>query len=210
MKRLVSSRRCPRRISFTALFRLRRGRGQSLQQIIRGLNPVLRGWMAYFRLSEVKNVLEELDGWAAALAANAAVAAMEARLSASAESDEGRDRYGSGVEVGHQRAGPMVEWRRLAHEPSLSQVLVRPHGAGFVVGYSATLPVCFMNRRMPNGTSGGPDFEGHARSGVLLVVSRSLQETFIPRVGANWVKIRVHFDWPQAGEFAAVAFLQRS
>jgi RNA-directed DNA polymerase len=42
---------------------LRRGRGQSMQQIIKGLNPVLRGWMAYFRLTEVKNVLEELDGW---------------------------------------------------------------------------------------------------------------------------------------------------
>jgi RNA-directed DNA polymerase len=42
---------------------LRRGRGQSLQQVIKGLNPTLRGWMAYFQLTEVKNVLEELDGW---------------------------------------------------------------------------------------------------------------------------------------------------
>lgn len=42
---------------------LRRGRGQSMQQVIKGLNPVLRGWMAYFRLTEVKNALEELDGW---------------------------------------------------------------------------------------------------------------------------------------------------
>jgi RNA-directed DNA polymerase len=42
---------------------LRRGRGQSMQRIITGLNPVLRGWMAYFRLTEIKNVLEELDGW---------------------------------------------------------------------------------------------------------------------------------------------------
>jgi RNA-directed DNA polymerase len=42
---------------------LRRGRGQSMQRVITGLNPVLRGWMAYFRLTEVKNVLEELDGW---------------------------------------------------------------------------------------------------------------------------------------------------
>jgi RNA-directed DNA polymerase len=42
---------------------LRRGRGQSMQQVIKWLNPVLRGWMAYFRLTEVKKVLEELDGW---------------------------------------------------------------------------------------------------------------------------------------------------
>ena len=42
---------------------LQRGRGQSMQQVIEGLNPVLRGWMAYFQYTEVKNVLEELDGW---------------------------------------------------------------------------------------------------------------------------------------------------
>jgi len=42
---------------------LQRGRGQSMQQVIEGLNPVLRGWMAYFRLTEVKNMLEDLDGW---------------------------------------------------------------------------------------------------------------------------------------------------
>lgn len=27
------------------------------------LTSVLRGWMSYFRLTEVKGVLEELDGW---------------------------------------------------------------------------------------------------------------------------------------------------
>jgi RNA-directed DNA polymerase len=42
---------------------LRSARGRSLQQVIAQLNPVLRGWVAYFRLTEVKGVLEELDGW---------------------------------------------------------------------------------------------------------------------------------------------------
>ena len=42
---------------------LRRARGRSLKQIIAQLHPVLRGWAAYFRLTEVKGVLEELDGW---------------------------------------------------------------------------------------------------------------------------------------------------
>jgi RNA-directed DNA polymerase len=42
---------------------LRAGRGQSLKQVIENLNPLLRGWMSYFRLTEVKGVLEELDGW---------------------------------------------------------------------------------------------------------------------------------------------------
>jgi len=34
-----------------------------MQQVIKGLNPVLRGWIAYCQLTEVKNLLEELDGW---------------------------------------------------------------------------------------------------------------------------------------------------
>ena len=42
---------------------LRDARGGSLKRAIERLNPVLRGWVAYFRLTEVKGVLEELDGW---------------------------------------------------------------------------------------------------------------------------------------------------
>jgi len=42
---------------------MREARGKSLKQTIEQLNPVLRGWIAYFRLTEVKGVLEELDGW---------------------------------------------------------------------------------------------------------------------------------------------------
>lgn len=38
-------------------------RGRSLTQAITELTPILRGWMAYFRLTETKNALEELDGW---------------------------------------------------------------------------------------------------------------------------------------------------
>ena len=43
--------------------RLREGRGQSLAQIMENLNPLLRGWIAYFRATESKRPLEELDGW---------------------------------------------------------------------------------------------------------------------------------------------------
>ena len=42
---------------------LRAGRGRSLQATINALNPVLRGWMSYFRLTQVQGALEELDGW---------------------------------------------------------------------------------------------------------------------------------------------------
>src|SRR6267154_374253 len=87
--------------------------------------------------------------------ADSALAAMEACLPTGSESDEGRDKQRASVAIRHQWAWSMVEWRRLAHEPSLSQVLVRPYGAGFAAGSSAALPVCFMNRRMRNRMSGG-------------------------------------------------------
>lgn len=38
-------------------------RSKSLKAAISELSPVLRGWISYFRLTEVKGVLEELDGW---------------------------------------------------------------------------------------------------------------------------------------------------
>jgi RNA-directed DNA polymerase len=41
----------------------RMGRGRSLTHTITVLKPLLRGWFNYFRLAEVKNIFEELDGW---------------------------------------------------------------------------------------------------------------------------------------------------
>jgi RNA-directed DNA polymerase len=41
----------------------RRGRGQNLQKFVEEIGPILRGWVNYFRLSEVKGIFEELDGW---------------------------------------------------------------------------------------------------------------------------------------------------
>ncbi len=42
---------------------MRTGRGRSLTCTIEDLNPLLRGWINYFRLTETKGVLEELDSW---------------------------------------------------------------------------------------------------------------------------------------------------
>jgi RNA-directed DNA polymerase len=42
---------------------MRTGRGRSLTRTIEDLNPLLRGWINYFRLTETKGVLEELDSW---------------------------------------------------------------------------------------------------------------------------------------------------
>ena len=42
----------------------RRGRGRNLNRLIEGeLTPLLRGWVNYFRLAEVKGIFEELDSW---------------------------------------------------------------------------------------------------------------------------------------------------
>jgi RNA-directed DNA polymerase len=40
-----------------------RGRGRNLNTELSDLAPVLRGWVAYYRLAEVKGVFEELDQW---------------------------------------------------------------------------------------------------------------------------------------------------
>jgi RNA-directed DNA polymerase len=60
-----------RRIAPSSRQRLRRrigevlkgARGRSLAHTIQELNPVLRGWAAYFKLTEAKRMLEDLDGW---------------------------------------------------------------------------------------------------------------------------------------------------
>jgi RNA-directed DNA polymerase len=42
----------------------RRGRGRNLNKLIEEeLTPLLRGWLNYFRLAEVKGIFEELDSW---------------------------------------------------------------------------------------------------------------------------------------------------
>jgi RNA-directed DNA polymerase len=42
----------------------RRGKGRDLGKLIaEELTPLLRGWMNYFRLAEVKGIFEELDSW---------------------------------------------------------------------------------------------------------------------------------------------------
>ena len=41
----------------------RRGRGRRLDRVIEELNLVIRGWVAYFRMSDVHVSFEELDGW---------------------------------------------------------------------------------------------------------------------------------------------------
>jgi len=43
--------------------RLRSGRGRSLAHTIEDLNPLLRGWISYFQITQGKGALENLDSW---------------------------------------------------------------------------------------------------------------------------------------------------
>jgi RNA-directed DNA polymerase len=43
--------------------RMRAGRGRSLPRTVVDLTPLLRGWVGYFRLAEVKSSFEQLDAW---------------------------------------------------------------------------------------------------------------------------------------------------
>jgi len=42
---------------------LRGAHGRNLAATIQTLNPVLRGWAAYYKLTETKSALEDRDGW---------------------------------------------------------------------------------------------------------------------------------------------------
>jgi RNA-directed DNA polymerase len=42
---------------------LRKGRGRNIERVIKDLSTRLRGWLQYFKLTEVKIVFEELDEW---------------------------------------------------------------------------------------------------------------------------------------------------
>jgi len=43
--------------------RFHQGRGRNLERFIQSLEPLLKGWINYFRLAEVIGIFEELDQW---------------------------------------------------------------------------------------------------------------------------------------------------
>jgi RNA-directed DNA polymerase len=42
---------------------MRKGRGQNIGKLIEELQPLIRGWIEYFKHAQVKNTFEELDAW---------------------------------------------------------------------------------------------------------------------------------------------------
>jgi len=61
--RLRVARASVKRLKNKVKILMRKGRGRSLSHTIESLKPLVRGWYNYFKLAEVKNLFEELDGW---------------------------------------------------------------------------------------------------------------------------------------------------
>jgi len=61
--RLKAAPRSVERLKSKLRTLFRHGRGRNIPAFIRELAPVLRGWINYFCLAEVKDIIEELDGW---------------------------------------------------------------------------------------------------------------------------------------------------
>jgi len=61
--RLRIARESVQRLTVRIRALLRSGRGRSLSNTIETLNPLLRGWIQYFQLTQSHGPLEELDGW---------------------------------------------------------------------------------------------------------------------------------------------------
>ena len=41
----------------------KRNTGRKMEDIIKGLNPLLRGWINYYRIANIKSLTKELMGW---------------------------------------------------------------------------------------------------------------------------------------------------
>jgi RNA-directed DNA polymerase len=61
--RLTVAKKAVARLKANLKTIFRRGRGKKIQTTVEEMTPKLRGWITYFRYSEVKSIFDELDGW---------------------------------------------------------------------------------------------------------------------------------------------------
>src|SRR5262245_18143018 len=83
------------------------------------------------------------------------LAAMESDVRAGKGPDEARTGEGSSAEVSDEWTRPLVEGWGLAHERSLSEVLLRSLRFVFAARSTVQTPAYFVNRRLRNRTYGG-------------------------------------------------------
>ena len=98
---------------------LRGARGRSLAATIQTLNPVLRGWAAYFKLAETKRALEERDGWIRHKLRCILWRQWKRPFRARAQPDAAGTDGGAGMALGQQWAWPVVERGRASHARGL-------------------------------------------------------------------------------------------
>jgi len=61
--RLAVAKKAVHRFKANLKIVFRQGRGKNIKKTIVEITPKIRGWINYFRQSEVKGVFDELDGW---------------------------------------------------------------------------------------------------------------------------------------------------
>lgn len=61
--RLTVAKKAVKRFKASLKMIFRQGKGKRLQTTIEDITPKVRGWINYFRYSEVKGIFDELDGW---------------------------------------------------------------------------------------------------------------------------------------------------
>ena len=61
--RLTVAKKAVHRLKANLKAVFRRGRGKNIKSTIEEASPKIRGWINYFRYSEVKGIFDELDGW---------------------------------------------------------------------------------------------------------------------------------------------------
>lgn len=101
----------------------REGRGRRLLKVIEDLNRMLRGWIQYFRLAEVKGIFEELDGWIRRKLRCLLWRQWKRNFTRAKKSDEAGTGQSTSVEVGNERTRRVVERRSFTYERGVSKVL---------------------------------------------------------------------------------------
>ena len=134
---------------------LRHGRGRSLASTIETLNPLLRGWISYFQLTQSKGILEELEMWVRWR--------LRYLLWRQWKRPQTRRRKLCALGVAAEQAwcaamngrGPW--WNAGAQHCNLAlpAAYFTCLGAGRITAGAAATPVCSLNRRMRNRTYGG-------------------------------------------------------
>jgi len=133
----------------------RRGRGRSLASTIAELNPVLRGWVAYYRMVDTKGSFEALDAWARRKL-RAILWRQWKRPGTRLKKlrQRGVD-CGSRQSRGHEQSWPLVECWRQSHEPSRTDRGAAAAGTREPARRAPEACELCVNRRVRNRTHGG-------------------------------------------------------